>query len=252
MSGPLIAVPGRFSASASALRYGAVVNARALLEAVARGGGEPLSVLPRPLAADPAADPAKAADEVGRLLGWADGVLLPGGGDLDPGWYGQAVASDEVYDVDHVQDAFDLAVARWALDAGVPLLAVCRGIQVVNVVLGGTVLQHMDAPHRHLLHDVSLAGDVAREVFGAHVTVSCYHHQRLDRLGAGLTVVGSAEDGTPEAFELPGAAGWFLGVQWHPEDVAASVPAHQRAFDSLVAAARRRSVAAEGVSPRPR
>ena len=238
MSGPLIAIPGRFSASTSALRYEAVVNARALLAAVARAGGEPLTVLPRQLDADPLADPAATTRQVRAQLRWADGVLLPGGGDLDPARYGQSIGSDQVYGVDQVQDAFDLAVARWALDEGIPLLAICRGAQVVNVAQGGTILQHMDSPHRNRLHDVEIDGGVAREVFGSRLSVSCYHHQRIDRLGAGLRVVASAEDGTPEAFDSATCPGWFLGVQWHPEDVAETVGAHQHAFDAHVAAAR--------------
>ena len=75
--------------------------------------------------------------EVGRRLHFADAVLLPGGGDLAPATYGQDITGDDVYDVDGEQDAFDLAVATWALSEGVPLLAVCRGWQVVNVALGG-------------------------------------------------------------------------------------------------------------------
>lgn len=241
MSGPLIAVPARFSSSASALRYAAVVNARAVLEGVARAGGEPLTVLPRRLAADPQSDPARAVEEIDGLLGWAGGVLLPGGGDLHPGRYGQPIASDAVYDVDHVQDEFDLAVARWALDAGVPLLAVCRGMQVVNVALGGTLFQHMDDPHQGRLHEVRLDDGLAAGVFGAEVTVSCFHHQCVDRLGEGLNVVGRAGDGTAEAFERPGSPGWFLGVQWHPEDTASCEPEQQAAFGALVAAARARA-----------
>lgn len=241
MPGPLIAIPGRFSASASALRFGALVNARALLDGVARAGGEPLTVLPRQLEQDPLAEPAVAVAQVRSMLGWADGVLLPGGGDLDPARYGQPTQSSEVYDVDPVQDAFDLAVARWALHDGVPLLAICRGAQVVNVALGGTILQHMESPHRHRVHDVKISQGVAAEVFGDQLSVSCYHHQRLDQLGDGLRVTGAAEDGTPEAFDLPGTAGWFLGVQWHPEDAAALDPLHQRAFGALVEAATRRS-----------
>lgn len=240
--GPLIAVPGRFSRSASALRYGAVVNARALVEAVVRAGGEPLTVTPRPLVADPR-DPSGAAAEVADLLHWADGVLLPGGGDLHPGTYGQPVRSGEVYDVDHVQDAFDLAVARWALDAAVPLLAVCRGLQVVNVALGGTLDQHMEAPHRHLRHEVRLEPGLAAQVLGPAISASCYHHQRTDRLGAGLRVTGRAADGTPEAFERPGSPGWFLGVQWHPEDDAAGDPGQQAVFGALVGAAGGRGAA---------
>jgi putative glutamine amidotransferase len=142
-----------------------------------------------------------------------------------------------VYDVDRLQDAFDLAVARWALDAGVALLAVCRGLQVVNVAAGGTLDQHMASPHRHRRHRVELdAGSVAGAL-GTAVSVSCYHHQRIERLGAGLRVVGRADDGTPEAVERPGSAGWFLGIQWHPEDDAATDPSQQAVFDALVAAA---------------
>jgi putative glutamine amidotransferase len=96
----------------------------------------------------------------------------------------------------------------------------------------------METPHRHLRHDVRVTGGVAAEVFGGHVGVSCYHHQRIDRPGDGVGVVGTAEDGTPEAFDVADAPGWFLGVQWHPEDVAATDPAHQGAFDALVAASR--------------
>jgi putative glutamine amidotransferase len=245
---PLIAVPGRFSASASALRYAALVNARALLDGVLRAGGEPLTVLPTPLGSD-RSDRSDRADrsgsarsdaEIGERLGWADGVLLPGGGDLDPARYGQVASSAHVYDVDPVQDGFDLAVARWALATGVPLLAVCRGLQVVNVALGGTLVQHMDVGHRHHVHQVPLAAGETREALGPAVTASCYHHQRIDRLGTGLRVVGSAQDGTIEAVELPPSAGWFLGVQWHPEDTAATDPVQQRVFDALVRAARAR------------
>ena len=139
---PLVVIPARFSASTSALRFGAVVTARTLSEAVLRAGGEPLTV--HPWAPGGRADPA----EVGRRLDFADAVLLPGGGDLDPACYGQPAASEYVYDVDAGQDRFDLAVARWALTAGRPLLAICRGLQVVNVARGGTLVQHMDRPHR--------------------------------------------------------------------------------------------------------
>ncbi len=229
-SRPLVAVPGRFSESASALRYRAVVNARALLEGVVRAGGEPLTVLPVELGE---------SAELDDRLAWADAVVLPGGGDLDPRTYGDHRTSEHVYDVDPLQDAFDLAVARWALGAGVPLLAVCRGAQVVNVALGGTLVQHMATDHRHHVHDVALTGGLARTTLGEQVTASCYHHQGIDRLGEGLVVTGRADDGTPEAVELPARAGWFLGLQWHPEDTAAGDSAQQAAFDALVAAARR-------------
>ncbi|MBX9394619.1 gamma-glutamyl-gamma-aminobutyrate hydrolase family protein [Streptomyces sp. TRM72054] len=225
---PLIAVPARFSATTSALRYAAEVNARALIEAVWRAGGEPVSIHPD-------------AAEVAARLRRFDGVLLPGGGDLAPHRYGATDTHDTVYDVDDLQDAFDLEVARRALDLGLPLLAVCRGLQVVNVALGGTLEQDMGGPereHRHLVHPVTLAPDsvVARATGAEKTDASCYHHQRVDRLGVGLRITARAADGTAEALELPGSRGWFAAVQWHPEDTAHEDPAQQGLFDALVRA----------------
>lgn len=216
---PLIAIPARFSASASALRHAAEVNARALVEAVWRAGGEPVSIHP-------------AAGEVASRLKRFDGVLLPGGGDISPDRYGGA-AHESVYDVDAIQDEFDLAVAGETVNSGKPLLAICRGLQVVNVALGGTL--HTDAPgHRHVVHPVALSGTVAEITGVEKIDASCYHHQHIDTLGAGLDVTARAADGTVEAVELTGSAGWFVAVQWHPEDSAATDPAQQRLFDALV------------------
>ncbi|MDX6741122.1 gamma-glutamyl-gamma-aminobutyrate hydrolase family protein [Actinocorallia sp. A-T 12471] len=232
---PLIAVPARFAASTSALRYAAEVNARALIEAVWRAGGEPVTVHPH--APGGVADPAEVAARLARFAG----LLLPGGGDLAPSRYGAADAHESVYDVDDEQDAFDLELARRALESGMPLLAVCRGLQVVNVALGGTLCQDMGdgREHRHVVHPVEIVADSGLEkiVGAAKVEASCYHHQRVDRLGAGLTVTARAADGTVEALGLPGAPGWFAAVQWHPEDTAAADPAQQRLFDALVKAA---------------
>jgi putative glutamine amidotransferase len=232
---PLVVIPARFSQSASALRYRAVVTARALSEAVYLAGGEPLTV--HPWAPVGHAD----VEEVGRRLAFADAVLMPGGGDLHPGTYGQAVASDDVYDVDSEQDAFDLAVATWALEAGVPLLAICRGLQVVNVARGGSLVQHMDTPHRHVVHDVVVdASSRLAAAVGESVTASCYHHQELARLGEGLSAVARAEDGTVEAVERASSTGWFVGLQWHPEDTCSTDPAQLAVFAGLVAAAQDR------------
>ncbi|MFI1534843.1 gamma-glutamyl-gamma-aminobutyrate hydrolase family protein [Streptomyces anandii] len=229
---PLIAIPARFCATTSALRHAAEVNARALVTAVWRAGGEPVSIHP--------ADPAEG--DVAARLARFDGVLLPGGGDLAPHRYGAADAHDSVYDVDELQDAFDLAAARAALDARLPLLAVCRGLQVVNTVLGGTLHQDMGGPgrdHRHVRHPVSLTpgSAVARATGADKLEASCYHHQHLDRLGDGLTVTARAADGTVEAVELPGIP--LLAVQWHPEDTAHEDAAQQRLFDTLVDWSRR-------------
>ncbi|MEV8635283.1 gamma-glutamyl-gamma-aminobutyrate hydrolase family protein [Streptosporangium sp. NPDC051023] len=225
---PLIAIPSRFAASTSALRYAAVVTARALADAVYRAGGEPLLMHP--------VDAGQAAER----LAVAGGLLLPGGGDLSPEAYGEAVAHEAVYDVDAEQDAFDLAAARYALTAGVPTLAICRGLQVVNVLRGGRLRQHMEVDHRHVVHPVevrpgSLLAGIAQT---DKITASCYHHQCVSELGDGLVAAAHAADGTVEAAELTGAPGWFVGVQWHPEDTAATDPVNQRLFDALVDASR--------------
>ncbi|WEH37037.1 gamma-glutamyl-gamma-aminobutyrate hydrolase family protein [Streptomyces sp. AM 4-1-1] len=230
---PLIAIPARFAAGTSALRYAAEVNARALVEAVWRAGGEPATIHPH--APDGSADPGEVADRLGRF----DGVLLPGGGDIAPGRYGAGPAHESVYDVDDQQDGFDLEAARQALRLGMPLLAVCRGLQVVNTVLGGTLAQDMGGPereHRHVVHPVELAPGsvVARAAGVGKVDVSCYHHQRVERLGRGLRVCATAADGTVEALELPSNEGWFTGVQWHPEDTAHHDRAQHGLFDALV------------------
>ncbi|KMS76570.1 peptidase C26 [Streptomyces viridochromogenes] len=229
---PLIAIPARFSATTSALRYAAEVNARALIEAVWRAGGEPASIHP-------------VDSEVAARLARFDGVLLPGGGDIAPHRYGAADTHDSVYDVDDLQDAFDLEVARHALESGLPLLAICRGLQVVNVALGGNLDQDMGGPereHRHVVHPVAIRrGTLLEQATGAEKTeASCYHHQRVDRPGTGLEVTARAADGTVEGVELPGGRGWFTAVQWHPEDTAHEDPAQQGLFDALVRAARDR------------
>jgi putative glutamine amidotransferase len=233
---PLILVPARFSATASALRYRAEVGARALLEAVYEAGGEPL--LMHPHAPGGRAD----VSAVASRLSVAHGVLLPRGGDLHPSWAGQRSHPSE-YDVDVEQDAFDLAVAARALRTGLPLLAICRGTQVVNVMLGGDVVQDMASAggeHRHRTHRIAVApGTLLASIAGDTLAVSCYHHQCLGRLGDGLTVVAEADDGVPEAVESPAAHGWFLGVQWHPEDTAAD-SGQAALFAAFVAAARDR------------
>lgn len=231
---PLIAIPARFSASASALRYRAEVGARALVEGVFRAGGEPVLVHPHAPAGLPD------LDEIAARMSRFDGVLLPGGGDVAPQWYSGA-PHPSLYGVDLEQDAFDLAVARWALRSGTPLLAVCRGAQVLNVALGGTLVPDMPSHHRHVLSDLVLdAGTGVAAALGAtHVRVSCYHHQAVDRVADGLVATAWTSDGVIEALEpaSPGP-GWLLAVQWHPEDTAATDPAQQSLFATLVDHAR--------------
>ena len=214
---PLIAIPARFSQSASALRSRADVTSRALLELVYAAGGEPLVV-------HPSAPGGLISDtEVAERLSWAAGVLLPGGGDMSGQWSGQG-EHPALYDVDVEQDAFDLAVARVTMTRRLPLFAICRGLQVVNVALGGTLVQDMEshggamANHRHHRHTVTTRPDtLVRELVGENVHASCYHHQCVDEVSGAFEITARAEDGVIEAMELPQYGGWFLGVQWHPE-----------------------------------
>ncbi|GLZ29279.1 gamma-glutamyl-gamma-aminobutyrate hydrolase [Lentzea sp. NBRC 105346] len=222
MKRPLIAIPARISATASALRYRADVTARALARAVYAAGGEPLSVH-------------VTEGDVAARLGFADGLLLPGGGDVMPSQYG-GMPHLEVYDVDAEQDWFDLTAARWALREAVPLLAICRGAQVVNVALGGDLEIHMENPHRHVNIPVDIAPSLRPIIGASTVDVSCFHHQRIDRLGHGVTAAAHAPDGTVEAIQAA-TAGWFLGVQWHPEDTADSDPHQKSVFAAFVEAA---------------
>lgn len=236
---PLIVVPARFAATTSALRYRADVVATKLAESIYAAGGEPWVMHPD----SPAGLDHSRLDEIVRSrIRPADGVVLPGGGDLAAHWAGQAPHPSE-YDVDEVQDAFDLSLARVALAEGVPLLAICRGAQVVNVVRGGDLVQDLcetvGADHRHRLHSVRLVPDsaMAQLVGRDRISVSCYHHQGLGRLGAGLRATGFAHDGVLETIELAEPGGWFLGVQWHPEDTADVDPDQAVLFRALISAA---------------
>ncbi|MDA8291188.1 MAG: gamma-glutamyl-gamma-aminobutyrate hydrolase family protein [Actinomycetota bacterium] len=235
---PLVAIPGRRS-SAEALRFGGVVVAEQLAAAVLDAGGEPVVLVPE-------RDP-DAADR----LAFADAVLLPGGGDVDPSAYGARDAHESVYGVDAVCDSFDLAVARHAVAAGVPLLAICRGLQVLDVALGGTLSQHLDPPHRDGETTVHVSpGSSLETTLGTGVLrVSCFHHQHVETLGAGLVVVATAQDGTVEALELPGSRALVRAVQWHPEDTFEQDASERALFAELVDAATARRTRARPGDP---
>jgi putative glutamine amidotransferase len=236
---PKVLIPARFSASASALRAGAEVASTRLVGSVWAAGGEPLTVHPD---APTAVFDDALVDEVAERFDFVDAVLLPGGGDMAARWSGQA-PHEALYDVDEEQDAFDLALARWALRDRIPLLAICRGNQVVNVARGGDLVQDMTEvigrDHRHLVHDVHLDAEspLRKVVDGDRLTISCYHHQALNVLGEGLKPAAHASDGTIEAVTIDGHEGWYLGVQWHPEDSADEDPVQASIFRAFVDAA---------------
>lgn len=165
-------------------------------------------------------------DQPEGLLEHLDGVVLGGGPDVDPRRYGGEIGQDSTRLVPE-RDEFETRVLELALERTLPLLAVCRGCQLLNVARGGTLVPHLpdDAGARHSLarhlppdrvHDVNIdAGSTLREILGPSASVNSLHHQAIDRAGRGLRVVATAPDGVIEAVEVEGAPA--LGIQWHPE-----------------------------------
>jgi putative glutamine amidotransferase len=155
-----------------------------------------------------------------------DALLLAGGTDVDPAMYG-AARHPATEPARPQRDVWEAALIRAALDADVPVLGICRGMQILNVALGGTLIQHlpdvvgssMHCPTigQHARHTVTIGDDtqLAGLLGAGDVDISTYHHQAVDRLGAGLSQAAWASDGVVEAVEIPGK--WVFGVQWHPE-----------------------------------
>ncbi|MET8806574.1 gamma-glutamyl-gamma-aminobutyrate hydrolase family protein [Streptomyces sp. NPDC004546] len=161
--------------------------------------------------------PEHAAETVARL----DALVIAGGPDVDPARYG-AGREPRTGPPAVARDAWELALIGAALDAGMPVLGICRGMQLLNVALGGTLVQHLEG-HAEVVgvfggHPVKpVPGSLYAGIVPEETTVPTYHHQAVDRLGAGLVPSAYAADGTVEAVELPAERGWVLGVQWHPE-----------------------------------
>jgi len=202
---PRIAIVARFAESTSVTRFEGIVTARRLAEAVWTAGGEPLTFLP-----------VEGSDWSERLSG-IDGVIMPGGADIDPKKYGQDPIADHLYGIDALQDSVDISLVRHVIDNGIPLLAICRGMQITNVALGGTLVQHMEHPHLHHTSTVTVDNVAELGLSQPQLEVSCYHHQAIDRVADGLTVIARAQEGHVEAVRID-SPGWAFGVQWHPED----------------------------------
>ena len=188
------------------------------VESVARAGGDPVIL-------EPTDDPARALTRI-------DGLLLTGGADVEPARYGET--PHPCTEIDAQRDAFEVPIARSAMERDIPLLAICRGVQVLNVAAGGTLVQDIPSslssgvnhditqPKDAPAHDVRVArGTRLAQTLGLDgdgvCPVNSRHHQAVGRVAASFIVTASSEDGVIEAIERPGAR-FCLGVQWHPEN----------------------------------
>lgn len=215
---------------------GAVAAPDVYVDAVLRAGGMPALL------------PSRDGFDVEQILERFDGLLLIGGGDVEPSRYGER-PDPNVYGVDPLRDEFEIRLARKATEDEVPVMAVCRGIQLLNVAFGGTLHQHVPdvpglIPHGQpqtdqpwVDHELTVAGSsrIAEATGQTSLVGRASHHQAVDRVGEGLIPVAWTEDGLVEAVEAE--KGWIVGLQWHPEQTAENDPTQQALFDGLVKAA---------------
>jgi gamma-glutamyl-gamma-aminobutyrate hydrolase PuuD len=212
-SGPVVGITGYGEiARYVPFEHDTVLLPRTYIDVVTAAGGIPL-VLP-PIALS------------GGVVDRLDAVIIAGGPDVHPGRYGAEIGAETV-PAREERDEADLAVLRRALEGDVPVLAVCRGHQLLNVALGGTLHQHVPDVVGHVRHspEPTVYGEIevrterdtlVRALIGESARVRCHHHQAVDRLGEGLRISARAEDGIVEAIELAGHR-FVVGVQWHPE-----------------------------------
>jgi putative glutamine amidotransferase len=178
-----------------------------------------------------------------------DAFILTGGGDIDPSRYG-GLRHETNYGIDPERDVFELAVARHIIDSGLPTLGICRGAQILNIVEGGTLIEHIPdefgesvlhraPPREPIPHTIKLKpGSRLLQVLQIEeFQVTSWHHQAPRKVADSFAVVATASDGIVEAIEKPDHP-WMIAVQWHPELTAASDPLQQRLFDALVAIAK--------------
>jgi putative glutamine amidotransferase len=219
------------------------VNA-AYVRSVIGAGGIPL-VLP-PLLGDAYA---------GEVIGILDGLVLSGGEDVDPAHYGQEPHPTVLDNIDPLRDAQELALFRLAQARGVPVLAICRGIQLVNVALGGTLWQDLPTERPEALRhnqpdgrtarthavEISPGSRLAQALAAVRIEVNSFHHQSIRDPARGLVISARAPDGEIEGIESAEGAPWLLAVQWHPEEFhAQSTPPDHGLFAALVQASLRR------------
>ncbi len=210
------------------------------VEAIRLAGGVPLLI---PLSAS--------EEELHAILSRVDGLMLPGGGDIDPSFYGSQ-PHPTLGDVDPDRDRIELFVARHAAETETPLLAICRGHQVLNVALGGTMWEDiasqrpasqrhdyfLNFPRTYLPHTVQLKpnSQLAGILGRAQTPVNSMHHQAVRTIADGLVISAESDDGIVEGLEHPDHP-FLIGVQWHPENLVHDDPAMLALFQALVAAA---------------
>jgi putative glutamine amidotransferase len=217
------------------------------VEAVAEAGGGPV-VLP------PVVGPRAAED----LLDGMDGLLLSGGSDLDPGYYGEEPVPELGVTIPE-RDACEIALLEHALRRKIPIFGICRGMQILNVALGGTLYQDLPSQMDHMVllghrqetpkwqptHEVDVdGGSKVAEIMGSdELKVNSYHHQAIKDLASGLVAVACSPDGVIEAVESSDLSkGWMIGVQWHAEAMRDAGPEHRKLFEAHVCAAERHAL----------
>lgn len=225
MAAPLVLIPGRHSEQAVNHRTPVVSAGRMYADAIERAGGIPV-VLP----------PTDNRSLISDAIGIADAVVLLGGGDVCPQTYGQQEKAT-LYGVNEALDLFEKIIIEHVIKKDIPMLAICRGHQMLNVALGGTLIQHLDTTqdHRDVMHSVHVVSDssLARALQTTTPRVHSFHHQAIDQLAEKLRIVATHDDGTIEAVEHIEAS-WIIGVQWHPEDTASDDVHQQNLFAELI------------------
>jgi putative glutamine amidotransferase len=215
--------------------------------AIERAGGVPLVIPPQD-------------GNISEILAVLDGLLLTGGGDIRPDRFGDAEVHPTTYGIHDGRDELEIALIQEAIRRDMPVLCICRGIQVLNVALGGTLIQDVADQYSAMIshsqtelgiakedpsHTVAVtSGSLLESIYGgAVVQVNSFHHQGLKQISADLRVAGCSDDGLVEAVEHPGCS-WVLGVQWHPEMMYAAHDEHLKPFAGLIEAARRHALVA--------